>query len=253
MLKSINVSNEGLKKLTKHKFSHGSESDTYTLDINGEKKIVKIFKKSKNLPNKIKKINLMRNKLKKCDFVIQPETILKNEGNTIGYIMPKVNGKMFNMLDYSRSECICILKDLSKKLKQLHKLGTVSADFHHNFIIDEFGEIKLIDSDNFAIDDLYVDVENIYLQKYREYIQQFDERFDNYLLNLFTISCLTRTYTPYLYDVFKHNPNKLYFRDKEINNIIFNTFNLNKQYNEELIIDKITSKKDTKKIKRKLF
>ncbi len=167
--------------------------------------------------------------------------------------MPKVNGKMFNLLDYSRMECIQVLKDLSTKLKRLHKLGIVVADFHQNFMIDEYGEIKLIDIDNFAIDDLYVDVENIYLQKYREKVQHFDENFDNYLLNLFTLSCLTRTYCPYLYDLFKNNPNKLYFRDDEINNIIFNTFNLKKQYNEDLIIDKIKCKKDVKKIKRKLF
>jgi len=253
MLKIMNVSDEELKKITEIKFSEGNESNTYILNIDGKKKIVKIFKKSENLPNKLKKINLIKDRLKKCDFVIQPEAIIKNKGNAIGYIMPKVNGKMFNLLDYSRVECVEILKVLSAKLKKLHKMGIVVADFHQNFMIDEFGEIKLIDIDNFAIDDLYVDVENIYLQKYRKYIQRFDTRFDNYLLNLFTISCLTRTFSPYLYDLYKDNPNKLYFRDEEINSIIFNTFNLKKQYNEELIIDKITSKKDIKKIKRKLF
>ena len=249
MLKSINISNEELEKITEKKFANGNESNTYIINVNGKNKVVKIFKKTKNLPNKIKKIILLKDRLKKCDFVIQPETILKNEGNNIGYIMPKVNGKMFNMMDYSRVECIYILKDLSTKLKRLHKMGIVTADFHHNFMIDEFGEIKLIDSDNFAIDDLYVDVENNYLKKYKENIQHFDKRFDNYLLNLFTISCITRIHIAYLYDLFKDNPKKLYFKDEEINNIIFNTFNLNKQYNEDLIIDKITSKKDVKKIK----
>ena len=253
MLKSINLSNEELEKITKRKFSEGNESNTYILNIDGKKKIVKIFKKAKNLPNKLIKINLIKDRLKKCDFVVQPEAILKNQGETIGYIMPKVNGKMFNLLDYSRMECIQVLKDLSAKLKRLHKLGIVVADFHQNFMIDEYGEIKLIDIDNFAIDDLYVDVENIYLQKYREKVQHFDENFDNYLLNLFTLSCLTRTYCPYLYALYRNEPNKLYFRDEEINNIIFNTFNLNKQYNEDLIIDKIKCKKDVKKIKRKLF
>lgn len=253
MLKSINLSNEELEKITKRKFSEGNESNTYILNIDGKKKIVKIFKKAKNLPNKLIKINLIKDRLKKCDFVVQPEAILKNQGETIGYIMPKVNGKMFNLLDYSRMECIQVLKDLSTKLKRLHKLGIVTADFHHNFMIDEFGEIKLIDCDNFAIDDLYVDVENNYLKKYKEDIQHFDKRFDNYLLNLFTISCLTRIHSAYLYDLFEENPRKLYFRDDEINNIIFNTFNLKKQYNEDLIIDKITCKKDVKKIKRKLF
>jgi len=166
VLKSINLSNEELEKITKRKFSEGNESNTYILNIDGKKKIVKIFKKTKNLPNKLIKINLIKDRLKKCDFIVQPEAILKNQGETIGYIMPKVNGKMFNLLDYSRMECIQVLKDLSTKLKRLHKLGIVVADFHQNFMIDEYGEIKLIDIDNFAIDDLYVDVENIYLQKY---------------------------------------------------------------------------------------
>lgn len=253
MLKCINLSNEELEKITERKFSEGNESNTYILEIEGKEKIVKIFKKTENLPNKIKKINLIKDRLKKCHFVVQPETILKNQGNTIGYIMPKVNGKMFNLLDYSKIQCIYILKDLSTKLKRLHKMGIVVADFPLNFMIDEYGEIKLIDIDNFAIDDLYVDIENIYLQEYKEYIKHFDERFDNYLLNLFTISCLTRTHGPYLYDLFKIDPNKLYFKDNEINDIIFNTFNLNKQYNEDLIIDKIKSKKDVKKIKQKIF
>lgn len=253
MLKSINISNEELERITKRKFSEGNESNTYIINVDGKNKIVKIFKKAENLPNKIKKMVLLKDRLKRCDFVIQPEVIIKNQGNPIGYIMPKVDGEKFNLLDYSKAECIQILKLLSTKLKRLHKMGIVVADFHQNFIIDEYGEIKLIDIDNFAIDDLYVDVENIYLKEYRKHIQQFDERFDNYLLNLFTLSCLTRIYSPYLYSQFNSNSSKLYFRDEEINNIIFNTFNLNKQYNEDLIVDKITSKKDIKKIKRKLF
>ncbi len=48
MLKSINLSNEKLEKITKRKFSEGNESNTYILNIDEKKKIVKIFKKAKN-------------------------------------------------------------------------------------------------------------------------------------------------------------------------------------------------------------
>ena len=43
------------------------------------------------------------------------------------------------------------------------------------------------------------------------------------------------------------------FKDKEINDIFNNTMNLEKIYNEELIIDKINSTKDLKKIKTRFF
>lgn len=253
MITSINISNAELEKFTKHLFSEGNESKTYIFEINGEKKIVKIFKKTDNLPNKIKKINLLNERLKKCNFVVKPESILKNNGETIGYIMPKIDGEVFDYLNYSKEECVYILKDLSKKLKRLHKLGIVAADFHRNLMIDTNGNLHLIDCDNFAIDNLYVDLENIYLKKYNESIKYFDKRFDNYLLNIFTISCITRIFCPFLYSEYRAKPLEIYSQNEEINAIISNTFNLNKQYNEELIIDKIFSKKHSKKIKLKNF
>lgn len=246
MIPNIHISNTELEKMTKQTFGEGNESNTYIFEIDGEKKIVKIFRKSVDLPNKLKKINLIKERLKKCDFVVKPEAILRCNGKFIGYIMPKINGNVFDYINYSKEECLYILKDLSTKLKRLHKLGIVAADFHRNFIVDDNGNIKLIDCDNFAIDNLYVDSENIYLKKYNESIKYFDERFDNYLLNLFTISCLVRIFCPFLYDQYKSKPFNIYSKDEEINKIIFNTFNLHKQYNEDLIIDKIFSKNKIK-------
>ena len=251
MIQSINVSNEDLKNITNNIFSEGNESKTYTFEIDGEIKIIKIFKNNTNLPNKIKKINLIKDRLKKCDFVVKPEALIKNNGNEIGYIMPKIDGDIFDFMNYSKTDCIHILKDLSIKLKRLHKLGIVAADFHRNLMIDTNGNLQLIDCDNFAIDNLDVDLENIYLKKYKENIKQFDKRFDNYLLNLFTISCMTRIFCPFLYSQYRTKPFEIHSKDDEINKIIFNTFNLNKQYNEELIIDKIFSKQHSKKIKPK--
>lgn len=49
--------------------------------------------------------------------------------------------------------------------------------------------------------------------------------------------------------------NSLYinFKDDKINEIVKNTLQLKKIYNEDLIIDHINSKKDLKKIRQELF
>ena len=71
------------------------------------------------------------------------------------------------------------------------------------------------------------------------------------MLHIYTI-CLLKNYaTPYIYSIFEKNPFEFNFKDNEINKIFNNTMNLGNAYNEELIIDKINSVKDLKKIKVK--
>lgn len=253
MLEVINLSNKELEKIKKNKLGDGSESDTYIYEVNGEKKVIKIFKNSSCTENKIKKIKLMNDRLRKCDFVVTADYIIKNEGNIIGYCMKKIDGTDFEFLNYKMRDIIETLKDLSNKIKQLHKLNIICADFHRNFIIDKNNKIFLIDYDNFSIDNFPVDIKNFYLHTYLKSINRLDKNFDTYLMNLFTLTTITRIQTLYLYHQYNTTPREFNFRDKEINDIIYNTFNLGKRYDEDLIINKINTKKDLKKIKRKIF
>lgn len=253
MLDKLNFSNADLEILRKRKLSNGIESDIYLFNENGESKAVKIFKNNNTLNNKLKKIYLMNNRLKNCDYVVKAEKLVTYNNDIIGYSMPLVNGTDFSMLNYKKCERINILKNLSNHLKRLHKLGIVCADFHRNFMVDENNNIFLIDYDNFAIDDLYVDIENIYLQRYKKNIKHFDKNFDDYLMNLYTISIITKIETAYLFWNYEENRREFNFKSQEINQIVENTFNLKKFYNEELIINQINSKKDLKKINRKIF
>ena len=126
-------------------------------------------------------------------------------------------------------------------------------DFYSNAITNKDGKIILIDHDNFAIDGLNVDQKNTFLYEHERHIKRFDKNFDYYMLNIYTI-CLLKNYaTPYIYSIFKNNPFEFNFKDNEINEIFNNTMNLGKKYNEELIIDKINSTKDLKKIKTRFF
>lgn len=232
-------------------FSSGEESNIYLYIENGEKKLIKIFRNEQFIDKKMKKIALIKERTKKYDFVVNADKQVINNNKTIGYSMPLISGEEFCFFDRKLTKNIRILKDLSNKLKKLHNLGIVCADFHHNFLIDKKNNIYLIDCDNFAIDHLGVDLYNKYLIAYRSTGKRLDKNFDDYLLNLFTISIITNIYTPYLYEQYKKNPHFFNFNDEKINEIIRKTFNLEKIYNEELIIDQINSKKDLKKIRLK--
>lgn len=250
-MEKIILSNEQINNLKL--FSSGEEAKLYLYIENGEKKLIKIFRNEQFIDKKMKKIAIIKERTKKCDFVVKADKQVINNNKTIGYSMPLINGEEFCFLDRSLAKNIIILKDLSNKLKKLHNLGIVCADFHHNFLIDKKNNIYLIDCDNFAIDHLGVDLYNMYLITYRATGKKIDKNFDDYLLNLFAISIITNIYTPYLYEQYEKNPHLFNFKDDKINEIIRKTFVLEKIYNEELIIDQINSKKDLKKIKVKKF
>ncbi len=167
--------------------------------------------------------------------------------------MPRVNGDKFSGTSFNRKKSILILKKISNSLKNLHDLGIICADLPTNILVNKDDRINFIDHDNFSVDGLPVDIKNIYLKTYEKHIAKFDQNFDNYLLNIFTLGILTKIYTPYIYDNFNMNPKKFMFKDDEINQIIQSTFKLNDTYTEDIIVDKINSKNDMKKIGRKIF
>lgn len=254
MLEKLNLCDDDLMNFKNFKIGYGKESNVYYYNDNGETKVIKIFNKNINCENKLKKISLIKERTKKYDFVVTADKLVYHNNNFIGYSMPEIKGNEFDILNSNLYENITILKDLSKKLKILHELGIVCADFQHNMIIDKNGKVYLIDTDNFIIDNFNVDTKNTFLRDiYMPIVKRIDKNFDNYLLNLLTITTITKIDMKYLSSQYIITPHLFNFKDDKINEIVKNTLQLKKIYNEDLIIDHINSKKELKKIRRKLF
>ena len=190
---------------------------------------------------------------KDIDFVVTADFFVKNNDKIIGYGMPYIKGKKMPYSNgLNKKKNIMYLKQLSEHLKKLHDLGIIVADFDHNYLIQEDGNLKLIDHDNFSIDNLDIDSKNNFVLNYIRKMGKFDKKFDDYFLNLFTISMLYNKEILYLFNTgsrsFKEWP-----KDDEICHIIKNTLDLTNTYNEDLIVDKINDKKDLKKLRKRLF
>lgn len=254
MLEKIKIDDKELEILYNWKFDESKEANVYLAKYKNKYKVIKIFKNHYVIDNKIKKIILLKERLKNQDNIVAADSFVADDKNIIGYMMPYIKGtNYYSEGSMNKKQKILYLKQLAKLIKRLHNLNIVLMDFYGNTITDKNGKITLIDTDNFAIDGLNVDQKNTFLYEYERHIKRFDKNFDYYMLNIYTI-CLLKNYaTPYIYDTFKNNPFEFNFKDNEINEIFNNTMNLGKKYNEELIIDKINSTKDLKKIKTRLF
>ncbi|MBR6690087.1 MAG: hypothetical protein IKL65_02005 [Bacilli bacterium] len=251
MLKTIDITKEQLDKITSYIIEEKTEESTVHPFIEGnKKKVFKFFKPNIDIDNKTKKIKLLDKRLNEDDNVVKAESLVRYNGKIIGYTMPLVYGQMFNPLSFNREKNIQVLKEISKILKKLHTKGIICADIVGNVIVTSEGKPYLIDYDNFAIDGLPVDTKNIFLQRYENKVKTFDEKFDNYMLNIFTISIINRTAPYYL---FNRNGKDYPVKDKAINDIIIHTLDLANNYDDNAIVDKINSKKDLKKIKLKKF
>jgi len=252
MLEKININDKELEILYNWKFNESKEANVYLAKYKNKYKVIKIFKKQSVIDNKIKKILLLKERLKNQDNVVTADFFVTDNKKIVGYIMPYIKGTNFyHEGSMNKKQKILYLKQLAKLIKRLHNLNIVLMDFYSNAITDKEGKITLIDYDNFYIDGLQVDQKNTFLYEYERHIKTFNKNFDYYMLNIYTI-CLLKNYaTPYIYATFKYNPLNFNFKDEEINNIFNNTMNLQKTYEEELIIDKINSTKDLKKIKVK--
>lgn len=258
MLRIIDINEEKFKEMTNYIYDKKTAESTVHLFIeNGNKKVFKIFKTYSNKPinidNKVKKMFLLNERLKNIDYVIKAENIIRYKDKIIGYTMGYKDGEIFETYTFNKKINIILLKKASEKLKELHNLGIVCADMPGNILVDKDKNIFFIDYDNFAIDNLQVDTKNIFLQDYEKIFKNFDNKFDYYLFNLFTLSIIKKFCITYIDFAYLEVPKKFKFKDQEINRIIENTFNLNRNgkdsYDEDLIIDHI----NVKKIRRRLF
>ncbi len=254
MLKKIKIDDKELEIFFNRKFDNSTESNTYLAKYQEKYKVIKIFKQQEVINNKIKKIILLKDRLKNFDNVVTADSFITKNNTIIGYMMPYISGtNIYHEGSLNKKQKIEYLKELSKILKRFHQLNIIAADFTGNTIIGNNKKIYLIDHDNFSIDKLPVDQKKTYLYEYERHVKTFDKTFDDYLLNIYTIAFLKMYAMPYLYSIFKDNPLEFDFKDKEINEIFNNTMNLGDRYKEDLIIDKISSTKDLKKLKTRFF
>ena len=254
MLKKIKINDKELEIIYNWKFDESKEANVYLAKYKNKYKVIKIFKEQSVVDNKIKKILLLKERLKNQDNVVTADAFIADNKNVIGYMMPYIKGtNYYSEGSMNKKQKILYLKELAQSIKRLHNLNIVLMDFYSNVITDKDGKINLIDHDNFAIDELNVDQKNTFLYEYERHVKTFDKNFDYYMLNIYTICLLKNYVTHYIYSIFKNNPFDFNFKDNEINEIFNNTMNLGKKYNEELIIDKINSTKDLKKIKTRLL
>ena len=253
-MKYITVDKETLNNLTEKVFETKTfESTVHPFFDKNSRKVFKLFKKGIDVDNKIKKIILLNDRLKNIDFVVTAESIVIYNDKPIGYIMPYVDGKIFDSLTFRKKDNILVLKDIAQKLKELHNLGIICGDLINNIMVDSDKNVYFIDHDNFSVDNLSIDTKTLLLKDYEKKIKIFDYKFDNYLLNLITLEIITKIHTQYLKLQYTVNYSNFNFKDNEINEIVRNTFNLGESYDEDLIVNKIESNKDFKKIKTRFF
>lgn len=263
MLKILTINDSQFKYLTKRTFEcKTAESTVHPFTENENKKVFKLFKEKKftddEIDNKVKKITILNEKLENANYVVKAENIIKYRDKIIGYTMPYINGDTFSTLSFNKRNSKLILKEIANKLKELHKLNIICADIPGNILVDKEKNITFIDYDNFAVDNLKIDTRNMFLRDYLSKIDKFDEKFDYYLFNLYTLAILSKIHIIYINTAYQIEPYKFDLRNKEINKIVYNTFDLLmynrnqiKTYDEDLIIDKLMD--TNKKIKFKKF
>ena len=253
MLQEIRISDNDLNIIYDIKFPKSSECDAYYCIYKNQPKVIKLFKDNSIIDNKIKKIKLLKERLKGINEIITADALIYDK-EMLGYIMPYISGyNLYYSSKLSKEELIFLYKNLSNILKKAHELNIVVADFGNNTLYTQDKKLYLIDHDNFAIDDYKVDAKNFHLQLYEQKIKTIDKHFDDYLLNIYTIAGLRDILADVITFAYNQDPYKFMFKDKKITKIFENTMKLKETYNEELIIDKINTTKDLRKIKTRIF
>lgn len=254
MIPVININDSDLNIDYDYKFRDCVESNTYLSKYKNEHVITKFFINEETIENKINKINLIKERTKGTDIVVTADAFIENEEKITGYMMKYIKGiNVYNThLLLKKEKLIWYLKELAKGIRELHKLGIIVGDFAHNTIVKN-DKLYFIDHDNFIIDNFGIDQSNRLIRIYQEKTDKLDENLDFYILNLYTFSLLRHYNLPFIPEIYLRGSNIFNFRDPEVKKIFENTMKLNGSFNGELIIDKIDTVKDIKKIKSKIF
>lgn len=144
-------------------FAGGGEGDVY--DVIGVPGFVaKVYKPDKRTKERERKLSVMvSNKPNVMEQYAWPLDVLYENGQFIGYVMPKINGKekLRNIYVYDKrkgkpwSLYIAIAKNLSAAVHNVHEIHQVIGDLNpENILVNpNDGMVTLVDTDSYHISD----------------------------------------------------------------------------------------------------
>ena len=144
-------------------FAGGGEGDIYDVE-GGSGYVIKVYKPEKRTRARERKLSVMvSNKPNVLEQYAWPQDVLYENGQFIGYTMPKINGKekLRNIYVYDKrkgkpwSLFIAIAKNLSAAVYNVHEIHQVIGDLNPDNILvnPNDGMVTLIDTDSYHISD----------------------------------------------------------------------------------------------------
>lgn len=144
-------------------FAGGGEGDIYDV-IGVAGYVAKIYKSDKRTTERERKLSVMvSNKPSMMEQYAWPLDVLYENGQFVGYIMPKINGKekLRNIYVFDKrkgkpwSLFIAIAKNLSAAVHNVHEIRQVIGDLNpENILVNpNDGMVTLVDTDSYHISD----------------------------------------------------------------------------------------------------
>lgn len=144
-------------------FAGGGEGDVYDV-IGAYSYVAKVYKPDKRTTERERKLSIMvSNKPSVMEQYAWPIDVLYENGQFIGYVMPKINGKekLRNIYVYDKrkgkpwSLFIAIAKNLSAAVHNVHEIHQVVGDLNpENILVNpKDGMVTLVDTDSYHISD----------------------------------------------------------------------------------------------------
>lgn len=169
--------------------------------------IIKIFNTTdkETIENKIKKLEILNS----TNLLCKPITLIKKNNDIIGYTEKSIytyTTLCSVIMDFSKHEKIRQLIKIKDKLEMLHKFGIIVGDLSvKNILINKYGEILFSGLDNCMVNGLPFDTLSEVEKTYCSRVRDIDEKMDDYMLNILTMSYIERIPQEYILYYLKIN------------------------------------------------
>jgi serine/threonine protein kinase len=158
---------------------------------------------------------------------IKPIDFIEINGVIQGYTEEeKIGYQTLDMFQNSRKEKLKILKNVLNELIILHNNGIIYGDLNLNNILVNNGDVCFCDLDNSCIENYDFDVLSFNEQQYLNQAKS-SIYLDNYMLNLVTISYLSRILEPYTLIYLRNHDLPIGINTKENHDIVKKMIGLN--------------------------